>query len=101
VEAVKVGRATDTLLSELQTQARRTTRAAAAPANPEWRRVPCVPFRENDRRGYRFRQDEIPYSGVLSNDVGGPNGIRAVVGLDLAFSISSSAVRHQRIDQKI
>jgi len=42
------------------------------------RRVPCVPFREKDRRGYRFRQEEIPYSGVLSNDVGGPNGIRTL-----------------------
>lgn len=39
------------------------------------RRVPCVPFRESGRRGYRFREEQIPYHGVLSNDVGGPNGI--------------------------
>jgi hypothetical protein len=24
------------------------------------------------RRGYRFNADEIPYSGLLSNDIGGP-----------------------------
>ncbi len=34
-----------------------------------------MPFREPGRRGYRFRQEEIPYSGLLSNDIGGPNGI--------------------------
>lgn len=41
------------------------------------RRVPCDPFRELGRRGYRFSEKDIPYSGVLSsdvNDVGGPNG---------------------------
>jgi hypothetical protein len=39
------------------------------------RRVPCVPFREGRRRGYRFCEERIPYSGLLSNDIGGPNGI--------------------------
>ena len=43
------------------------------------RRVPCVPFRESGRRGYRFRAEEIPYTGLLSNDIGGPNGIRTRV----------------------
>ena len=28
------------------------------------------------RRGYRFKSDEIPYDVLLSNDIGGPNGIR-------------------------
>src|SRR5262249_23760605 len=122
VEAVKLGRATDTLLSELQSQeaALKTlerriaevggqpgvrvddsdlvTRVGAVAAEfrstlkqggprarrllqrvLNGRRVPCVPFREKDRRGYRFRQEEIPYSGVLSNDIGGPNGIRTRV----------------------
>ena len=39
------------------------------------RRVPCVPFREPGRKGYTFREEEIPYSGLMSNDIGGPNGI--------------------------
>jgi hypothetical protein len=39
------------------------------------RRVPCVPFREGRRRGYRFCEERIPYSGLLSNDIGGPNGL--------------------------
>jgi len=43
------------------------------------RRVPCESFREAGRRGYRFRENAIPYSGVMSNDVGGPNGIRTRV----------------------
>ena len=118
VDAVKLGRATDTLLSELQTQeaalkalerrigeatgqrvvrlddAGLVARVGAVAAEfratlkqggprarrllqqvLNGRRVPCVPFREKDRRGYRFRQEEIPYSGLLSNDIGGPNGI--------------------------
>jgi len=118
VDAVKLGRATDTLLSELQTQeaalkalerrigeatgqrvvrlddAGLVARVGAVAAEfratlkqggprarrllqqvLNGRRVPCVPFREKDRRGYRFRQEEIPYGGVLSNDIGGPNGI--------------------------
>jgi len=122
VEAVKLGRATDTLLSELQTQEaalkaleRRIAEAGGRPGvriddsalvarvgavaadfraalqqgGPRarrllqrvlnGRRVPCMPFREEDRRGYRFRQEEIPYSGLLSNDIGGPNGIRTRV----------------------
>jgi site-specific DNA recombinase len=117
VDAVKRGRATDTLLGELQTQEaalkaleRRIAetggprvalvddprlaarvgvvaaefRATLKHGGPQarrllqrvlnGRRVPCVPFREKDRRGYRFRQEEIPYSGLMSNDVGGPNG---------------------------
>jgi len=121
VDAVKLGRATDTLLSELQTQeaALKALERRIAEAGEQrvvriddtglvarvgavaaefretlkqggprarrllqrvlnGRRVPCVPFREKDRRGYRFRQEEIPYSGVLSNDVGGPNGIRTL-----------------------
>ena len=40
------------------------------------RRVPCEAFREAGRRGYRFKSDEIPYDVLLSNDIGGPNGIR-------------------------
>ena len=43
------------------------------------RRVPCEPFREPGRRGYRFREEKIPYSAVMSNDIGGPNGIRTRV----------------------
>src|SRR4029453_5943978 len=42
-------------------------------------RVPCHPFREDGRRGYRFRAEEISYTGVLSNDIGGPNGVRTRV----------------------
>jgi hypothetical protein len=40
------------------------------------RRVPCEPFREGGRRGYRFGVEKLSYSGVMSNDVGGPNGNR-------------------------
>jgi hypothetical protein len=119
VEAVKLGRATETLLGELQTQeaalkalerriadldgrrvvpidgVRLAARVEAVAAEfrttikqggPQarrllqrvlnGRRVPCEPFREPGRRGYRFREEQIPYRGVLSNDVGGPNGIR-------------------------
>ncbi len=122
VEAVKLGRATDTLLAELHAQenalkalerrlaelaGRRVVpldkkllagrvaavaaefRATLKTAGPKarrllqrvlnGRRVPCEPFREPGRRGYRFRAEEIPYSGLLSNDVGGPNGIRTRV----------------------
>jgi len=43
------------------------------------RRVPCEPFRESGRRGYRFSAEEIPYSGLLCNEIGGPNGIRTRV----------------------
>jgi site-specific DNA recombinase len=118
VDAVKLGRATETLLSELAAQetalkvleckiadldgrrvipidgvrlaARVETVAAEFRATIKdggararlllqrvlnGRRVPCVPFRESGRRGYRFREEQIPYHGVLSNDVGGPNGI--------------------------
>jgi hypothetical protein len=39
------------------------------------RRVACDPFREPDRRGYRFHATGT-YAGALSNDIGGPNGIR-------------------------
>ena len=120
LDAVKRGRATDTLLEELQRQeaalktlerriaeldARRIVpmdgprlagrlaaiagefRATLKRGGPgvrlllqrvlNGRRVPCHPFREPGRRGYRFRADEIPYAGMLSNDVGGPNGIAA------------------------
>jgi hypothetical protein len=38
------------------------------------RRVPCEPFREGGRRGYRFAAEKLSYSGVMSNDVSGPNG---------------------------
>jgi site-specific DNA recombinase len=122
VDAVKLGRATEILLRELEVQeaalkslerriadldgrrvvpidgARLAARVAAVAGEfratikkggPQarrllqrvlnGRRVPCVPFREPGRRGYRFREEEIPYSGVLSNDVGGPNGIRTRV----------------------
>jgi hypothetical protein len=122
VDAVKLGRATDTLLGELQTQEaalkaleRRIAeaggprvarfddaglvarvgvvaaefRATIKDGGPRarrllqrvlnGRRVPCAPFREPGRRGYRFREEQIPYRGVLSNDVGGPNGIRTRV----------------------
>jgi site-specific DNA recombinase len=118
LDAVKLGRATDTLLNELHAQEatlkaleRRITeldgrrvvpmdgkrlagrleavagefRATLKRGGPRarqllqrvlnGRRVPCVPFREQGRRGYRFRAAEIPYTGLLSNDVGGPNGI--------------------------
>jgi site-specific DNA recombinase len=119
VDAVKLGRATDTLLSELVTQEAalkalerrigemdrqrvvpidgaalagrvatvaadfRTTLKAGGPNARRLlqrvlngRRVPCEPFREEGRRGYRFREEQIPYAGVLSNDNGGPNGKR-------------------------
>jgi site-specific DNA recombinase len=122
VDAVKRGRATDTLLAELQTQeaalkalerriadlgeqriapvddASLTARVAAVAAEfratlkergprarrllqrvLNGRRVRCHPFREPERRGYRFREEEIPYSAVMSNDIGGPNGIRTRV----------------------
>jgi hypothetical protein len=122
VDAVKGGRATDTLLREIQTQEvalkaleRRIAEAGGPRVVPvddarlvarvgvvaaefratlkeggprarrllqrvlNGRRVPCVPFREPGRRGYRFRADEIPYTGLMSNDVGGPNGIRTRV----------------------
>jgi hypothetical protein len=118
VDAVKLGRATETLLDELQTQeaalkalqrriadldgrrvvpidsARLAARVAAVASEfratlknggpqarrllqrvPNGRRVPCVPFREPTRRGYRFRAEEIPYNRLPSNDIGGPNGI--------------------------
>src|SRR5215472_6747727 len=42
------------------------------------RRVACEPFREPGRRGYRFRATGT-YAGALSNDIGGPNGIRTRV----------------------
>jgi DNA invertase Pin-like site-specific DNA recombinase len=123
LDAVKLGRATDTLLAELQVQeaalkalerriadlvGRRDVqfdggavaeRVAAVAAEfratlkrggPQarrllqrvlnGRRVPCEPFREAGRRGYRFSAEGIPYAGVMSNDVGGPNGNRTVVG---------------------
>src|SRR4030095_14245415 len=101
---VKLGRATDTLLAELQTQeaglkalerritdldgrrvpqldgtalAKRVTAVAAEfrvtlkQEGPQTRRllqrilngrrVPCQPFREEGRRGYRFGVEGIPY----------------------------------------
>jgi hypothetical protein len=113
LDAVKLGRATDTLLNELLAQEaalkaleRQITeldeprvvpmdgmrlagrlaavagefRATLKRGGPRarqllqrvlnGRRVPCVPFREPGRRGYRFRAEEIPYTGLLSNDVG-------------------------------
>lgn len=119
VDAVKRGRATDTLLEELHRQEaalkalerriaelderhivtldKKSLAGRLAVAASEFRatlkrggpgvrlllqrvlngqRVPCHPFREDGRRGYRFRAEEIPYTGVLSNDVGGPNGKR-------------------------
>jgi hypothetical protein len=117
VDAVKLGRASETLLSELQKQEsalkapeRRIAEATGPRVVPaddarlvervgavatefratlkeggsrarrllqrllNGRRVPCVPFREAGRRGYRFREEEIPYAAVLSYDIGGPNG---------------------------
>ena len=50
------------------------------------RRVPCVPFREAGRRGYRFREEEIPYAGVLSNDIGGPKRDSNPCLVTVAFS---------------
>src|SRR5688572_7290719 len=121
VEAVKLGRATDTLLGELTAQELalkalerrigeapqrvvridgaalagrvatvaaefRTTLKAGGPNARRLlqrvlngRRVPCEAFREQGRRGYRFREEQIPYAGLLSNDIGGPNGIRTRV----------------------
>jgi site-specific DNA recombinase len=119
VDAVKLGRATETLLAELGTQEaalkaleRRVAdlngrqaipvdkaalrgRVAAVAAELRdalkqggararrllqrvlnGRRVPCEPFREPGRKGYRFREEAIPYEGMFT-DVGGPNGIRA------------------------
>lgn len=117
VEAVKLGRATATLLDELHAQEaalkalelriaeagrqqaipideahlrRRVAvlaaefRASLKQAGPaarrllqrvlNGRRVPCVPFREGRRRGYRFCDERVAYSGLLSNDIGGPKG---------------------------
>src|SRR5262245_33484108 len=122
VDAVKLGRATDTLLSELATQetalkalerriadldgqgivpvdgAQLRSRVAAVAAEfrttlkgggrkgrrrlqrlLNGRRVPCEAFHEPGRRGYRFREEKIPYAGVMSTDRGGPNGIRTRV----------------------
>jgi hypothetical protein len=42
------------------------------------RRVPCVPFREAGRRGYRFREEAIPDSGVMSNEFVAPTGFEPV-----------------------
>ena len=39
------------------------------------RRVACEPFREPDRRGYRFRATGS-YAGMLFTDMCGPNGTR-------------------------
>jgi hypothetical protein len=146
VDAVKLGRATDTLLGELATQesalkalerrladldSRRAVpldkvqlagrvealaaefRATIKEGGPRarrllqrvlnGRRVPCVPFREADRRGYRFRQGEIPYSGLLSNDIGGPNGIRTRVSAlrgPCPGPLDDGAAQAQRHEQK-
>jgi len=132
VDAVKLGRATDTLLAELHAQEaalkalerqiaeagrqhtipvddaalRRRVAAVAAefrttlkqggpPARRlmqrvlNGRRVPCEPFREPGRRGYRFREEKIPYSAVMSNDIGGPNGIRTRVSALRGHSLRS------------
>ena len=122
VDAVKRGRATDTLLAELgdQETALKTLESRIAAIDPRpvvsldakvmrarletiaadfratlktggtsarrllqrvlnGRRVPCEPFREAGRKGYRFREDEIPLDGVMFTDIGGPNGIRTRV----------------------
>jgi hypothetical protein len=55
------------------------------------RRVPCEAFREKGRRGYRFREDAIPYAGLMSNEVGGPNGIPTSLGLGV-FHLKGQAV---------
>jgi hypothetical protein len=117
VEAVKRGRATETLLAELAVQEERAktigrqlaaleqeprlvpldskrlaarlqelgrnVRSVLAAGGPEarrvlqcvlnGRRVACAPFREPDRRGYRFRAIGT-YAGVLSDDVRIPLG---------------------------
>jgi hypothetical protein len=122
VDAVKLGRATGTLLAELATQetalkglerriadidgsrvvvptdsARLTARVAAAAreframlkdGGPrarrvlqrvlDGRRVPCEPFRDPGRRGYRFREEKVPYAGLFT-DLGGPNGTRCLL----------------------
>jgi hypothetical protein len=33
---------------------------------PELRIVPCLPFREEERQGYRFRQEEIPRGDFIA-----------------------------------
>jgi hypothetical protein len=139
VEAVKLGHATDTLLSELQIQEtalkaleRRIAEADGQPVVRDdeaallarigavaaefratlseggprarrllqrvlnGRRVPCVPFREKDRRGYRFRQEVMPYSGLLSNDIGGPNGT-GIAPLRPRVTLRSSSLYHREV----
>ena len=44
-----------------------------------------------DTAGSKFERENR-----LRNRAGGPNGIRAVVGLDLTFSIRGVAIRHKR-----
>jgi hypothetical protein len=137
LDAVKGGRATDTLLGELATQEARvkalerriaecdgrpvivpsdagqlTTHVLAAAATfrttlqaggprarvvlqrvLNGRRLPCEAFRDADRKGYRFRADDIPYASLLFDDVRGPKGISTSVNaLDLgAFTLAGLA----------
>jgi|SRR5215510_5645167 len=56
------------------------------------RRVACEPFREPDSRGYRFRATGT-YAGVLSSDVGGPNGKHILGDVDLGeFTVAGEAL---------
>ena len=79
LDAVKTGRATETLLTELATQEERAKaidRQLAAPARPVSRlllqsvlggqRVACTPFREPEGKGYRFRATGS-YTAMLEN----------------------------------
>jgi len=61
-------------------------------------RLAFTPFDEGPTRGYQFFGTGS-YGGLLVGDTcptsnGGPNGIRALVGLDLTFSIRGVAIRH-------
>jgi site-specific DNA recombinase len=139
VDAVKVGRATETLLGELQTQeaalkalerrmaelevrhvepvdhGRLAARVAAVAGEfratlkhggpharrllqrvLHGRRVPCVPFREPHRRGYRFCEEKLSYTGLFT-DLGGPNRTRTRVWSRSRFRQSFQWARCARV----
>ena len=68
-------------------------------------KIELEPVGQGRKRGYKFRgaltvnrliAGDTLAQGEINNtsEGGGPNGIRAVVGLDLTFSIRGSAIRH-------